>query len=73
MAGDDIASRSDVIDLRDRTLTVHAYDPGTAEVLNWSRQRILTGARAACPGESIDDLTVRVRRRATPRPDAQGH
>lgn len=62
LAGDEVAKRSKVIDLRQGTLTVDAYDPATAELLNWSRQRLLEAAQGACPGERIIDLTVRVRR-----------
>lgn len=62
LAGTKVSERSKVIDLRQGTLTVDAYDPATAEALNWSSQRVLAAAREACPGERIVDLTVRVRR-----------
>ena len=62
MAGEKVSTRSKVIDLRQGTLTVDAYDPATAEVLNWSKQRLLGAVQASCPGEKIIDITVRVRR-----------
>jgi hypothetical protein len=62
MAGDSVADRSKIIDLRQGMLTVDAYDPATAELLNWSKQRLLAEARVTCPSEQIIDLTVRVRR-----------
>lgn len=66
LAGEQVSARSKVIDLRQGTLTVDAYDPATAEALNWSKQRLLAGARASCPTERIIDLTVRVRRPERP-------
>ena len=36
--------------------------PATAEVLNWSKQRLLGAVQASCPGERIIDISVRVRR-----------
>lgn len=66
LAGEQVAERSKVIDLRQGRLTVDAYDPATAEVLTWSRQRLLEAARAACPDDEIVDLTVRVRRPERP-------
>lgn len=72
VAGEELADRSCVIDLRDGRLSVDADDPATAEVLRWSTQRVLDNARELCPGESIVDLTVRVRRqrgRSAAEPD----
>jgi predicted nucleic acid-binding Zn ribbon protein len=63
LAGAEVAAASDVIDLRGGTLTVNAYDPGAAEVLNWSKQRILAGIATACPDERVTAISVRVRRR----------
>ena len=62
LAGEEVSNRSKVIDLRSGVLTVDAYDPGTAEVLKWSNQRILAGIRESCPTENIGQITVRVRR-----------
>ena len=62
LAGSTVSDRSKIIDLRQGTLTVDAYDPATAEALNWSKQRLLAAVRDTCPGERIIDLTVRVRR-----------
>lgn len=66
VAGEQVSNRSRVIDLRQGTLTVDAYDPATAEVLNWSKQRLLAAVREACPAEEIIDITVRVRRPERP-------
>ena len=38
-----------------------SYDPATAEVLRWSRQRVLQHLREVCPDERIVDLRVSVR------------
>lgn len=66
LAGESASRQSKVVDLRQGRLTVDAYDPATAEVLTWSKQRLLEGARASCPTERIIDLTVRVRRPERP-------
>jgi len=66
LAGEQVAARSRPADLRQGTLTVDAYDPATAEILNWSKQRLLEGARERCPRERITDITVRVRRADRP-------
>ncbi|MFN8049877.1 MAG: DUF721 domain-containing protein [Acidimicrobiales bacterium] len=63
LAGEMVAQRSDVIDLRAGVLTVDAYDPATADVLKWSQQRLLGAVREAWPGESVSSIAVRVRRR----------
>lgn len=53
--------RCEVIDLRGGVLRVDAADPATAEVLRWSRQRVLARLREVCPDERIVDLRVSVR------------
>jgi len=63
LAGPDLAASSVVVDLRNGTVTVDATDPATAEVIGWSKRRLLEGLRGVCPDERIVDLTVRVRRR----------
>jgi hypothetical protein len=66
LAGPDLADRCRVVELRDGVVTVDAFDPAAAEVLGWSKARILAGLRESCPGERITSMNVRVRRREAP-------
>ena len=50
--------RCELVDLRDGVVRVDAADPATAEVLRWSRQRVLQHLREVCPDERIVDLRV---------------
>lgn len=61
LVGPDVAASSVLIDLRNGTLTVDVGDSATADVLAWSKRRVVTAARDLCPDERIVDVRVRVR------------
>lgn len=61
LVGADVAANSVLIDLRNGTLTVDVGDSATADVLAWSKRRVVSAARDLCPDERIVDLRVRVR------------
>ncbi|HMS12068.1 MAG: DUF721 domain-containing protein [Microthrixaceae bacterium] len=67
LVGDELADLADIIEIRDRTLTIGAPDAATAEAVRWARGRILERVRAVGLGAQVDDVSVRVIRSPRPR------
>lgn len=63
LVGAAAAAESQVIELRNGILRVEAYDPAVAEAIGWSRKDLIAAICERCPGETITDVAVRVRRR----------
>lgn len=62
LLGDDLATLSELVSLRDGVLVIQVDDPAVADGLKWMTSDLVAASNDICGGEFVSDVRVTIRR-----------